>query len=118
VDISDGLVADLGHICAASGVGAEIQAAMVPLSDAARIALARDPALLARVLTGGDDYELLFTADPGDSDRIVEAGIASGVPITGIGFIVAAPAGGEPRVRIGDQIAVDTILRFAGYKHF
>lgn len=118
IDVSDGLVADLGHICAASGVGAEIQAAMVPLSDAARIALARDPSLLARVLTGGDDYELLFTADPSQSDRIVQAGIAAGVPVTGIGFITPAPTGDSPKVKIGDELAVQTILQFAGYKHF
>lgn len=118
IDVSDGLVADLGHICAASGVGAEIQAAMVPMSDAAQMALARDPTRLAQVLTGGDDYELLFAADPSQSDRIVEAGIAVGVPVTGIGFIVAPPPEGATRVKIGDQVAVETILRFAGYKHF
>jgi thiamine-monophosphate kinase len=118
IDVSDGLVADLGHICAASGVGAEIQAAMVPLSDAVRIALARNPSLLARVLTGGDDYELLFTADPSQSDRIVQAGIAAGVPVTGIGFITSAPADGGPKVKIGDELAVQTILQFAGYRHF
>lgn len=117
IDVSDGLIADLGHICEESGVGAEIQAAMVPMSDAAQIALARDPTLLSRALTGGDDYELLFTADPKESDRIVEAGLSVGVRVTGIGFIVAPPAGGTP-VRIGDQVAVETILRFAGYKHF
>lgn len=118
IDISDGLVADLGHICEASCMGAEIQAAMVPMSDAAQIALARDPALLPRVLAGGDDYELLFTADPRHSDRIVQAGIDAGVPITGIGFVVAAPGDGGPSVKIGDLTAVETVLRFAGYKHF
>jgi thiamine-monophosphate kinase len=118
IDISDGLIADLGHICAASQVGAEIQAAMVPMSDAAQIALARDPALLPRVLTGGDDYELLFTAEPRHSDRIVQAGIDAGVPVTGIGFVVAAPHGDESSVRIGDLTAVETVLRFTGYKHF
>jgi thiamine-monophosphate kinase len=118
IDISDGLVADLGHICAASAVDAELQAAMVPLSEAARIALARDPPLLSRVLTGGDDYELLFTADPKQSDRIVQAGIAAGVPVTGIGFITAPRPGDSPKVRLGDQLAVQTILQFAGYKHF
>lgn len=118
IDVSDGLIADLGHICTASGVGAEIQAAMVPMSDAAQIALAGDPTLLPRVLTGGDDYELLFTADPALSDPIVRAGISVGVPLTGIGFIVAAPPEGQARVKVGDQMAVEAILRFSGYKHF
>jgi thiamine-monophosphate kinase len=118
VDVSDGLIADLGHICAASGVGAEIQAAMVPMSDAVQIALARDPELLGRALTGGDDYELLFTADPRHSDRIVQAGIDAGVPVTGIGFIVPPARNGAPQVKVGDLTAVEAILRFAGYKHF
>ena len=65
-DVSDGLVADLGHICDASGVDAIIEAADVPLSDAARQAVDLDGALMLTVLTGGDDYELLVTA-PKDS---------------------------------------------------
>jgi thiamine-monophosphate kinase len=119
MDISDGLIADLGHICEASGVAAEIQAAMVPLSDGAQIAVARDPALLSHVLTGGDDYELLFTADPKDSDRIVQAAIGTGVPVTGIGFIGRAPedrSGG--RVKVADLTAVQAVLGVAGYRHF
>lgn len=118
IDVSDGLLADLGHICAASGVAADIQAAMVPMSDAVQIALARDPALLARVLAGGDDYEILFTAEPGDSDRIVEAALAVGVPVTGIGFIASPPPDGAPNVRVGDLKAMETVLRVGGYRHF
>lgn len=63
-DISDGLVADLGHICAQSGVGAVIEAGAVPLSPAARATLARTPGLLTTILTGGDDYELVFALSP------------------------------------------------------
>ncbi len=62
MDISDGLVADLGHICAVSGVAAVVEAERLPLSPAARAALGVDPARLAAVLGGGDDYELLFAA--------------------------------------------------------
>lgn len=113
VDVSDGLIADLGHICAASGVGAEIQAALVPMSDAARVAVARDPALLPKLLGGGDDYELVFTADPGDSDRIAAIAREVGVPVTGIGFIVA---GGN--VAVMDAQAMTIGLEAAGYRHF
>ncbi|MGE5539831.1 MAG: thiamine-phosphate kinase [Gemmatimonas sp.] len=118
IDVSDGLLADLGHICETSGVGAVIQAAMVPMSDGVQIAIARDPALLARVLAGGDDYEIVFTADPAHSDRVVEAGIKVGVPITGIGFVVERPAEG-PLVKVGDLTALDMVLRAStGYRHF
>lgn len=64
MDVSDGLIADLGHLCRASGARAIVEAARVPLSQAAHAAVAADPALLATVLTGGDDYELLFTIAP------------------------------------------------------
>jgi thiamine-monophosphate kinase len=67
MDVSDGLAQDLGHICRASGCGAVVEAAALPLSDAARAAVAADPALLSLALSGGDDYELLFAAPPGRS---------------------------------------------------
>ncbi len=62
IDVSDGLLADLGHICDASGLAATVSVDAVPLSPAARAALAADPGLADEPLTGGDDYELLFTA--------------------------------------------------------
>ena len=65
IDVSDGLVADLGHILEVSGVGAELHADALPLSPAARdLPGARDAAL-----SGGDDYELLFTAPPEAAGR-------------------------------------------------
>jgi len=75
-DISDGLVADFGHIAEASGVGIEIEAARVPLSPAARRAVAADAAWLPRLLTAGDDYEIAFTAtaDPPAAAHATEIG--------------------------------------------
>lgn len=64
MDISDGLAGDLAKLCAASGASALIEAPLVPLSEAAREAAWRRPALLENILTGGDDYEILFTAGP------------------------------------------------------
>ena len=66
IDVSDGLLADLGHICAQSGCAAEIDVAKLPLSDALVAAVDRDAAL-GFALQGGDDYELCFTAGE-DSD--------------------------------------------------
>lgn len=62
MDISDGLVGDLAKMCRVSGMSAIVDATRTPLSEAARAALALDPACLAEILTGGDDYEVLFTA--------------------------------------------------------
>ena len=64
IDVSDGLVADLGHILAASGVGADVNAAALPLPDALVTALGAE-AGLANALSGGDDYVLCFTVPPG-----------------------------------------------------
>uniref|UniRef100_UPI0034E19F6A thiamine-phosphate kinase n=1 Tax=Roseomonas rosulenta TaxID=2748667 RepID=UPI0034E19F6A len=73
MDVSDGLVQDLGHLCRAAGCGAELAAGAVPLSPAARALVVADPALLPVVLTGGDDYELLFTAAPEAAPAIAGA---------------------------------------------
>ena len=67
MDVSDGLVGDLAKLCRASGVAAEIEVARVPLSEAARAALAAEPALIETILTGGDDYEVLATRAAGQA---------------------------------------------------
>ena len=113
IDVSDGLVADLGHICEASGVGAELRAPAVPLSEAARMAIAIEPALLARVLTGGDDYELLFTARPSARATLAAAASEAGVPVSEIG-VVTRGAG----VRVVDAEGASVALARGGYEHF
>ena len=98
IDVSDGLPGDLGHICRASGVAAWIAAAKVPLSPAGRAALAQDETLLPAALSGGDDYELLFTL-PAQRRSALNAMVADlAVPVTEIGVVLA----GEPGVTIVD----------------
>jgi thiamine-monophosphate kinase len=87
IDVSDGLPGDLGHICRASGVAARVQAASVPLSDAARAAVAHDPALLQTALAGGDDYELLFTLPPDRRAALAELAGDLDLQVTEIGVI-------------------------------
>ncbi len=84
-DISDGLVADLGHVSAASGLGARIEATRVPLSRAAQAALGADGGASPDVLSGGDDYELLFTADPAAARALADIAAGLGLPLTAIG---------------------------------
>lgn len=113
MDISDGLVADLGHLCAASGVAATVEAPLLPLSPATAAALSVDPARLASVLGGGDDYELLFTAPASAETEIAAAAQAAAVPVTAIGSIVAGQG-----VRVRDRDGVEITVMVAGYEHF
>ena len=85
IDVSDGLIADLGHICTASGLGARIEAGRVPLSGAARSALRRGAVERVELLTGGDDYELVFTAPSGRANAIREAAARTRIPLARIG---------------------------------
>lgn len=85
IDISDGLIADLGHIAAGSGLAGRVEAAALPLSDAARAALTADPGLRPAILSGGDDYELLFTAGAEKAEALAALALALDLPITRIG---------------------------------
>jgi len=96
MDVSDGLVGDLAKLCRVSGVTATIDAARVPLSDGARAALAREPALIETILTGGDDYEVLASLPPDKLASLRDQASAKGVAITEIG--VASAGDTEPRV--------------------
>jgi thiamine-monophosphate kinase len=89
MDVSDGLAGDLGKLCRASGVAAEVDVASVPLSPAAKAALAAEPALIETILGGGDDFEVVATIPPAALDRFCRAASAAGVPVTTIGRVVA-----------------------------
>lgn len=117
IDVSDGLVADLGHVSDASGCAATIAAPKVPLSDAARAAVALDPALRDLALTGGDDYELLFAAPPSGAAAVRNLAAALDLALTAIGRI---EAGGEDgaRVRVVDAEGRELSLADEGYRHF
>jgi thiamine-monophosphate kinase len=94
IDVSDGLIADLGHILEASGVGAQVHLPQLPLSAPYREHINsyyKNPYLLA--LAGGEDYELLFTASEGRPEAIKKLAEELGTPITMIGEIVEASAG-------------------------
>jgi thiamine-monophosphate kinase len=111
MDVSDGLVGDLGHICARSRVRAVIGADRVPLSDPARRAIERDPSLLKLAISGGDDYELLFTAPAAQGDAIAELAKETGVPLTEIGHIEAGE--GVEVVQAGRTLTLEN----TSYRH-
>jgi thiamine-monophosphate kinase len=103
IDVSDGLMADLGHICEESGVGADLHRDDLPLSAPARAAIAADPALWTEIVAGGDDYEILFTVPPGTT--------VSGA--TCIGHIV--PGEG---ITLRDGTGRPVEVTASGYRHF
>ena len=113
IDISDGFLADLGHLCAASKLGATIPAYKLPLSTAARAAITSNPGFNNAVIAGGDDYELLFTAAPQRAWDVGAAmrdaglvGMALGSMVRGQGAVVLGPDGQPVKVEK------------AGYAHF
>ncbi|MDP2802498.1 MAG: thiamine-phosphate kinase [Phreatobacter sp.] len=87
MDVSDGLVGDLAKMMAASGTGAQLDAEAVPLSPAAARALAIDPALQERILTGGDDYEILLACPPDRLDALRDDAASASVPLAVIGAV-------------------------------
>ena len=114
MDVSDGLAQDLGHLCRASGCGAVVEAAALPLSGAARTAVEADPALLPLVLAGGDDYELLFAAPLARSGEVLARAMAAGTPVTPVGVFV----GGPPEVSVRGANGAPVPLPQGGWSHF
>ena len=112
IDISDGLLADLGHLCAASGVGAEIDAARLPRSPAL-LALHDDASALPFALGGGDDYELCFSVPAGGVAEVQAELARLGCGATRIGCIVA---GAGVRVRGADGAWL--AMARHGWEHF
>ncbi|MFP4223987.1 MAG: thiamine-phosphate kinase [Phycisphaeraceae bacterium] len=112
IDLSDGIARDLPRICKASGVAAEIDSRLLPISPAGRQASERTGQPAWRHAVGdGEDYELLMTAPPGALPPEVD-----GVAITEIGRIVAAEAGGE-RVTLRLTGGETADLRELGWEH-
>ena len=111
LDISDGLIGDLGHILAASNVGATLDANALPAGPV----LATQPQALRRRFTvaGGDDYELCFTAPAQQRDAILAAGVACDTPVTRVGTIDALPG-----LRWVDAHGAALDLGLRGWDHF
>ena len=113
MDISDGLLADLGHMAAASDVAIHLEQDAIPLSAAAQSALQADGGLWQTILTGGDDYELAFAAPPGAAVALENLAAQIDIPLTRIGH-VAEGAG----VQICDSDGRAPDFAQTGYRHF
>jgi thiamine-monophosphate kinase len=110
MDISDGLLSDLGHICKASRVGAVVHLDQLPIRPETQSRFGSNAIELA--LSGGEDYQLLFTAK---SDIVKEVQMNSNYPITVIGEINGSK---EPSVRVVDQNGLDYHPFNTGWDHF
>ncbi len=113
MDVSDGLIGDLAKLCRVSGVGADVAVESVPLSPAARLALAAEPALIETVLTGGDDFEVIATVAPDRFEALRQEAASAGVTLTQIGTVTA---GQGTRFRAPDGRVL--VFRRASYSHF
>jgi thiamine-monophosphate kinase len=112
IDISDGFMADLGHILARSGVGAEVLFAALPAHPAVAFRLS-EPLVRQCLLAGGDDYELCFTAAPDQAQVILDAAASVGVKVTRAGRITS-----ELGLRILGPDGRAMKLERRGYDHF
>ena len=113
IDISDGLAQDLGHICNASGVHADIHWHSIPLSDAAQSALPFMDKPHDAILAGGDDYELLFTVSPRVAAKLEAIAKVADTRMTRIGRVSEGRG-----VRVLDAEGKETVLSYKGYQHF
>jgi thiamine-monophosphate kinase len=112
IDVSDGLLADLGHVCVASGCGAEVDVDVLPASDALLATFEGDARRHVQA-AGGDDYELCFTAPPWSREAIEGLVESSGLRITRIGRIVAGHG-----VQALDAHGAPWVPPATGYVHF
>ena len=114
IDLSDGLLGDLHHLLTPVGLGARLEMAQLPLSAAFREAVARRPGWADLALTGGEDYELLFTTAADASASLISLGHAAGVPVTPIGQLTADNQG----IRIYDAAGGEVAFQKQGFSHF
>jgi thiamine-monophosphate kinase len=113
MDVSDGLAGDLSKLLATSGVAATVEVAALPLSEPAARLVRQGAVGLEKLISGGDDYEILCTIPPGGLAPFVEAARRAGIAVTTIGS-VSAGAG----ARFVDVQGVELILSRLSYSHF
>jgi thiamine-monophosphate kinase len=115
LDVSDGLAADFGHLCRASQVVGRIEISRIPLSPAAQRAIQADPSLVAQVLSGGDDYEVLLTAPADALPALRAAATAARIDLTEVGSIDRPDSAGE--AHLIDDAGNRLSLEKSGWTH-
>jgi thiamine-monophosphate kinase len=118
IDISDGLIADLGHLALESGLSAELHAAQVPFSEAALAAFALNSEFMEQALTGGDDYELLFSVPQTAATQIPAVSDDLGLALTQIGTLSDKNGLVPGLVRVLGEDGQVLPIENSGYRHF
>lgn len=113
MDVSDGLMGDLAKLCAASGVGATVEAASIPLSASTKQLIDRGIVSLETIVSGGDDYEILCAIPGNRLESFRKAAAGARIPVAVIGEITA----GSSRPRLMDQ-GREVVLSRLSYSHF
>ena len=113
LDISDGLIADLNHLCEASNVGAEINIDAIPISSPANNALAAGQCKLTEIIVGGDDYELLFTVPESKVEMFETTKKTCELQFTNIGRITK-----NKIIQVLDSEGTQVEFDSTGFKHF
>ena len=113
IDISDGLLADLDHILAASNCGAEIFQSQLPFSASAQQLLMQNPELWRSLISGGDDYELCFCVPPHEVERLTQIAQQHDFHFTDIGRVVEGR-----ELRCLDATGKPVTIPLHGYRHF
>ncbi|WP_350334499.1 thiamine-phosphate kinase [Coralliovum pocilloporae] len=114
MDISDGLVGDLRHICVASGCGARLETGLVPMSEAGQVAASVETGCLQTMLTGGDDYEVLLTVPDDRHKAFQDAVKMSSVPFTRIGVMTE----GSTEIDLKDADGQSLVWEQQSFSHF
>ena len=117
IDVSDGLLADLGHICERSRVSAIIEWEALPTTPIVRSQAQQSEVAVRAILAGGDDYELCFTASRARRSDVLAAAERAGTEVMLIGQAVRERRG-APSIQVLDSIGKPLRIRWQGYDHF
>ncbi|NCT40452.1 MAG: thiamine-phosphate kinase [Alphaproteobacteria bacterium] len=117
VDISDGMIADLSHICGASGLGAQVHGDKIPFSDGAKRLMEQGVISVEDLITGGDDYELALAVAPEDFEAFKAQAAERGVCVCAIGTFVSFDFEGDA-VQVLDASGEPMAFESDGWTHF
>ncbi|MDJ0683329.1 MAG: thiamine-phosphate kinase [Alphaproteobacteria bacterium] len=116
-DISDGLVADLGHVCRVSGLCATLETTTIPLSDPVAGLIADQPDQMIQAITGGDDYQILFAAPADAAGEVIRRAERADVRVTRIGVMGPSISASEDPVSVLDSEGQRLAIGAPGYQH-